>query len=185
MSPKSGLPVSETNNMSQLNKTIAWQRPDGGISITYPSKVDMVYYGFFTNKDQSPVDLSAAKEVASRIKRNLFRIEDIEGVLIDFTEQNQADFIEWYAARLKGTEEAPGPMFGLERVLIEKKDIPQDSENRDCWKIEGQKVEIDSVKVQAKEAAIAQEAAAYQAILDKAGLTKEEAEILVAKGRVK
>jgi Na+/phosphate symporter len=62
---------------------------------------------------------------------------------------------------------------------------PESREHRDCWDFKGGKIEVDAVKVQEKVDAIAQETAEYELILAKAGLTKEEAGILIEKGRVK
>ena len=88
-----------------------------------------------------------------------------------FVDEDQ--FIAWYIQRISGNH------LGATPSIIDKKDVEEDSENRDCWSLVEGKVKVDVSKVQEKESAILQKEANRQAILDKLGITKEEANELV------
>lgn len=63
--------------------------------------------------------------------------------------------------------------------------VEKPTEHRDCWDYKNGKIEVDAVKVQAKEAAIVVAHAEHTAVLQKLGISAEDAEILLKKGGVK
>lgn len=80
--------------------------------------------------------------------------------------ETEDDFIARYTARLKLS-----PTYAhLNCTLIDKKDIPKTKENRNEWSLKNGKVEVDPVKVAAKEAKEAER----QAVFTKLGVTEDE-----------
>jgi len=56
---------------------------------------------------------------------------------------------------------------------------PANREHRDCWKLSGSKIEVDSIKVAAKLAKVADKANKRSAILVKLKITEDEAKELL------
>jgi hypothetical protein len=64
-------------------------------------------------------------------------------------------------------------------VEVEETEIPSDRSNRDCWVHKNGKVEVDSVKLQAKEAKKAEKEGKKNSILSKLKITEEEFKDLI------
>jgi len=80
-----------------------------------------------------------------------------------FTDEDA--FIVWYTDRLKA-----GQLAGQSYTLINKSDIPADGPDRDCWRLNGLKVEVDAAKAAAKQAKKAER----DAVLSKLKISEDE-----------
>lgn len=96
----------------------------------------------------------------------------------DMTKYGYSDedaFIAWYMNKI-----SPGTSF----TVVNESEIPQtngqwDKSDREFWKLNGNKVEVDQVKKQAKEAEKAQKEADKNAVLAKLKISKEELQKLI------
>lgn len=77
------------------------------------------------------------------------------------------------------------PEDAINTKIVDESYVPTDRTNRNEWVDKGDKIEPDENKVQEKENNIAREESEQLNVLSKLGITKEDAEILLAKGRVK
>lgn len=92
--------------------------------------------------------------------------------------QNESDdqFIQRYSDKLKQDPLLSGSTLNV----ISSSDVPVDKTNRKHWSLIGIEVKVDETKVQAEEDFIAQKEADKQIILNRLGITKEEAAVLSA-----
>lgn len=68
------------------------------------------------------------------------------------------------------------PSDATDAHIVDDSDLPPSREHRFAWKIEGKKVKVDQVKVQAKIQSDAQKKAEKNAIFDKMKISPEEFE---------
>ena len=77
-------------------------------------------------------------------------------------------------ARISAKHGTSPMLTGAVRTVHNKTDIPADTTHQDCWTVTGSKVEVDSVKLQAKQAAKAAKQAKQGAVLSKLKISAAE-----------
>ena len=78
---------------------------------------------------------------------------------------------------------AAAHLQGATVTLINKADVPAKTQDRDCWSLNGNKVEVDAQKLSAKQAKASEKESKKQAILSK--LKIDESDLQVIKELVK
>lgn len=88
--------------------------------------------------------------------------------------ETEDQMAERFKNKLKNLTHLNGSVVSIHKDL----EIPQDKTHRDCWVLNGKKIEADPVKVQLKMDLIEQKETDKQMILNKLGITEEEHEVL-------